>query len=284
MLRQSRLAHFGALVLPFVGVIALINACSSSSNPGEEEDSGTDATDRDVGVDAAHESGTTPDATTDGGVSDAAADVSTPDEGPDTSTPTDAEGDSGKKTDAAEDSATTDAAHDASTADAAEDTTTVDAAHDASTADVAEDTTTVDAAHDASTADVIEDTATGDSAGDTGTQDSGCGGATPVALTVYNYKAWCNVSVAGASIPTPALGTTEAQTMCVASGVDLSAEPVSANFELGTPPLPFLFGANAVTDAAGKASTTLATGAKCVFICCPFAAGGGCTGLTNPCP
>jgi hypothetical protein len=177
--------------------------------------------------------------------------------------------------DAAQDSGTN---HDATTDSAAQ-----DAASDTTTApDAAENSATTDAARDTSTADVIADTATADSANDTDTKDSGCSATTPVALTVYNFRAWCNVSIAGTAIATPPLGTTEAQTMCVASGADLSVEPVSATFELGANP--FLTGTSAVTDTAGAASTTLAPGATCVFICCPFATGGGCTGQTNPCP
>jgi hypothetical protein len=118
--------------------------------------------------------------------------------------------------------------------------------------------------------------------------DSGCSGTTPIELSIYNFKAWCNVSVAGTAITTPGLGTTEKQTVCVAAGTDLSATAVTG-FEIGTPPLPFLSGADTVTDDGTTAKTTLKTGSTCVFICCPFAAGTGCTeadggALPNPCP
>ncbi len=124
----------------------------------------------------------------------------------------------------------------------------------------------------------------GDAGSDATASDGGCSGATPIELKVYNYKAWCNVSVAGTAIPTPGLGTTEAQSVCVHAGDRLSATAVSGTFEIGTPPLPFISGTNAVTDMGATASANLSNGATCVFICCPFAGGSGCSGLTNPCP
>jgi hypothetical protein len=75
-------------------------------------------------------------------------------------------------------------------------------------------------------------------------------------------------------------------TMCVADGVALSAAPANGTFEIGTPPLPFVSGTTTVTDAAGKASTTLAAATTCVVACCPFTNGMGCTGaaVTGLCP
>src|SRR5262245_44487903 len=63
----------------------------------------------------------------------------------------------------------------------------------------------------------------------TGTGGSGCTGATPVALTVKNYLAWCSVSVDGNTA-----SAADEQTVCVASGkkVALTATPVGT-FILG---------------------------------------------------
>jgi hypothetical protein len=112
---------------------------------------------------------------------------------------------------------------------------------------------------------------------------------------LYNYKTWCNVSVNGTSITTefdagpPFNGS---QQICVAADQLLSVTPYSSRFELGAPPsLPFISGTNATTDDdAGITSTATvaaATGAACVFICCPIvgvdAGAGACQGLTNPC-
>jgi hypothetical protein len=116
--------------------------------------------------------------------------------------------------------------------------------------------------------------------------DAGCSGPN-VAITVYNFKAWCALAVDGTAISPGTLGTTTKTSVCVAPGSALSAEPNGTNFEIGTPPLPFISGTKTVKDDAGTASTTLATGATCVFACCPFAnsdaATGGCSGLTDPC-
>jgi hypothetical protein len=134
-----------------------------------------------------------------------------------------------------------------------------------------------------------------DSAADSSAEaaaDSGCTGTTSVPLTVYNFKAWCSLTVGGTAIDAGTLGTTtETMQVCVAPGATLSAVPNGGFFEIGTPPLPFISGTSTtVTDTTGTASTTLATGATCVFACCPFSgdggahtAGSGCTGITNPC-
>jgi hypothetical protein len=114
------------------------------------------------------------------------------------------------------------------------------------------------------------------------------GGAT-VALTVYNYLDWCSLTAAGQPIAHGSPGTTTVSSLNVAPGAALTAVAVNTDFEIGTPPLPFISGTNATTDNAGTASTTLATGATCVFACCPFAAasgqpaGSGCAGITNSC-
>jgi hypothetical protein len=122
-------------------------------------------------------------------------------------------------------------------------------------------------------------------AADTGSAtDSGCSGNTPVALTVYNYDAWCQLTVAGTAINAGSLGTTTETTLCVAAGATISAVANGPGFEIGTPPSPFISGTGTVTDNGSTANTTLASGATCVFACCPFTGGSGCSGLTNPCP
>jgi hypothetical protein len=80
------------------------------------------------------------------------------------------------------------------------------------------------------------------------------------------------------------LGTITKTTLCVAAGADISATANGSSFEIGSPPLLFISGTNTVTDNGTTASTTLASGATCIFACCPFTGGGGCSGLTNPCP
>ena len=85
--------------------------------------------------------------------------------------------------------------------------------------------------------------------------------------------------------------------MCVAAGtVNLVASPLDATFEIGPTTWHGTSGDTgsgdpgtlAMVDAGVSAtsSTTVAvsTGSKCVWACCPFANGTGCTGLANQCP
>ncbi len=122
-------------------------------------------------------------------------------------------------------------------------------------------------------------------AADTGsTTDSGCSGSTPIDLELVNYLGWCDLTVAGTALPVPSAGTTATSHVCVAAGTAISAVANGSGFEIGTPPSPFISGTGTVTDNGSTANTTLASGATCVFACCPFSGGGGCSGLTNPCP
>lgn len=124
---------------------------------------------------------------------------------------------------------------------------------------------------------------------ETGAGDSGCSGATPVALTVKNYRTWCSVSVAGmASSPAAS------QTVCVASGatVSLSASALTG-FILGPAPWHDTSGDHDAGDPgtfvdAGAASTssttiTVSGSSACVWVCCPFPSGTGCN-AANQCP
>jgi hypothetical protein len=119
---------------------------------------------------------------------------------------------------------------------------------------------------------------------------NGCGGATPVSLTVLNFEAWCSVAVAGGSASLAA-----EQTVCVAAGtVDLSASAASSAFELGAAPWRGTSGDNGSgdpgtvtgtgTSAENSTTVVVTTGSVCVAVCCPFSspAGTGCP-TTNPC-
>jgi hypothetical protein len=104
-----------------------------------------------------------------------------------------------------------------------------------------------------------------------------------VALTVKNYLSWCSVSVGGRTASSGA-----AQTVCVAPGaVSLSATPLTG-FKLGTAPW---HGTNGDTGsgelgtvvAQASTATVTVSAAKCVWVCCEFAAGGGCA-VPDQCP
>jgi hypothetical protein len=120
-------------------------------------------------------------------------------------------------------------------------------------------------------------------AGIGGGVDSGADGASCVDLTVLNYLSWCSVSVAGATASTDA-----SQTACVPAGaVSLSATAL-VGFRLGTAPWHKTDGDRGSGEQgslAGDTSTATVTvsGANCVWVCCEFAAGGGCP-TTNQCP
>jgi hypothetical protein len=103
---------------------------------------------------------------------------------------------------------------------------------------------------------------------------------------VKNYLSWCSVSVAGHAASTDA-----AQTVCVAAGaVTLTATPASATFEIGTAPWHGTAGDTGSGDPgtiSGMMSTIMVTASgasKCVWACCPFTSGTGCSGLPNQCP
>lgn len=123
----------------------------------------------------------------------------------------------------------------------------------------------------------------GSSGSGSGDSGAGCSGATPVALTVLNYDAWCSVKVAGGT------GSVSAtQTVCVADGaVTLEAVPASSSFQLGD-----WYGVTGdtgsgdpgtVSNGESTASVTVSGSTACVSVCCPFTGGSGCPG-SNQCP
>jgi hypothetical protein len=127
--------------------------------------------------------------------------------------------------------------------------------------------------------------------------DGGCSGATPVALTVKNYETWCTLTANGSPVATGSPGTTASSTLCVALGtVNLVASPLSTSFELGPTPWHDTSGdhgsgdpgtqANLDAGVASTSSTTVAASgtSACVWACCPFTSGSGCSGITNQCP
>jgi hypothetical protein len=110
--------------------------------------------------------------------------------------------------------------------------------------------------------------------------DAGC-----VELTVNNFLNWCSVSISGGTPSTEATITS-----CVPAGtVDLTAT-AAPGFEIG--PDPWISGTatEKVDGGTTSATVTVKSPSACVFVCCPFAAGGteeagsGCSMLTNPCP
>jgi hypothetical protein len=122
--------------------------------------------------------------------------------------------------------------------------------------------------------------------------DAGC-----VELTVKNYLTWCTLSVNGTAIvPNNSPGSTSSTTVCVPPGTtDLVASPISTTFELGPDPWHDTSGDHGSGDPGTQAdvdggvhatsSTTVVTttGSACVWACCPFTDGTGCT-TTNQCP
>jgi hypothetical protein len=102
---------------------------------------------------------------------------------------------------------------------------------------------------------------------------------------VKNFDDWCHVSVNGT-----ALTTATTQTVCVAAGtVTLSATPANASFELGPTPWHDTAGDTGAGDpgtvANGADSTTVVvSGAKCVWVCCPFSGSGTGCPTTDQCP
>jgi hypothetical protein len=116
---------------------------------------------------------------------------------------------------------------------------------------------------------------------DSGTTDAG----NLTMLTVRNYAEWCTVSINGA-----AFSFTDPLSVQVAPGlVALAAGPKNSNFILGP-----WFHTVGDRDGGGDPGTldggisytavNVGTSAACVFICCPFSNGSGCSGVTDPCP
>jgi hypothetical protein len=115
-----------------------------------------------------------------------------------------------------------------------------------------------------------------------------CSGATPVALTVKNYLAWCAVSVAGHPASSGAT-----QTVCVGAGAVPVAASALVGFELGPAPWHDTDGDHGSGDpgtvtGSGQAATsattvTVAGATACAWVCCPFTSGLGCPAV-NQCP
>jgi hypothetical protein len=197
-------------------------------------------------------------------------------------------GSDAKPGDSGPEATTPDTGTDAAAHDAAADATLHDAAADATPQDAAADATLHDAAADASDGGPGE-AATAD-ASDAGGGDGGCSGATPVALTVKNYLQWCSVAVANGTA-----STLPSQTVCVAAGAVNVAATALVGFQLGPTPWHDTVGDHdgsgdpGALTGTGQAATSTAmvdvtTGSACVWACCPFTNGTGCTNLTNQCP
>jgi hypothetical protein len=118
-----------------------------------------------------------------------------------------------------------------------------------------------------------------------------------VALTVKNYFTWCALTANGQAVTGTTPGTTTSSTICVAAGtINLVAKPLSTSFELGPTPWHDTSGdtgsgdpgTQANVDAGVNATSTTtvvaSSGSKCVWACCPFTSGTGCSGVPNQCP
>jgi len=108
-------------------------------------------------------------------------------------------------------------------------------------------------------------------------------------LTVKNYLEWCTVSVNGGAFTIPN------QTVHPANGtVTLVAKAKSNVFEVAGNMWHHTSGdtgagePGAVTGTGSNtqstATVTFSGTAACVWVCCPFANGTGCTGIAEQCP
>jgi len=104
-------------------------------------------------------------------------------------------------------------------------------------------------------------------------------------LTVKNYLAWCSVSVNGGSASPAA----QQQLFVQPGQIALTATKASSMFELSDTMWHHTDGDTAGSGEKGMWSTTdpttatssttvtvASTGAKCVWVCCPFTSGTGC--------
>ena len=123
---------------------------------------------------------------------------------------------------------------------------------------------------------------------DSGPTGNGCGGYTPVALTVKNALVWCTVSVAGG---TPSAAAE--QTVCVGEGPTVTLQATAnPGFVLGdwhgTTGDTGAGDPGTITGSGTSAETTAtvdATGhSVCVWICCPGASGYEPCPTANQCP
>ena len=101
-----------------------------------------------------------------------------------------------------------------------------------------------------------------------------------------NYLNWCSVRV-----NTGAASAGAMQTVCVPPGANTVAAAPLNGFRLGTAPWHGTTGDTGTGEAGNRVGTeaiataTVVSGTpKCVWVCCEFAAGGGCDGLANQCP
>jgi hypothetical protein len=113
---------------------------------------------------------------------------------------------------------------------------------------------------------------------------SGSGG---LQLTVKNYLSWCSVAVG-----TGATSTDPMQVVSETAGtVNLVATAAGSAFEIGGNMWHFVDGdasgsgvTGTVSGTMSTAQVTISTASKCVWVCCPFANGTGCTGIADQCP
>ena len=107
-------------------------------------------------------------------------------------------------------------------------------------------------------------------------------------LTVKNYLSWCSVSVDGGTASTAAV---QMKPITSAGAKSLVATAASATFEIGPGMWHHTDGdtgsgeAGTVSGPMSTATVSVTTSAsKCVWVCCPFANGTGCTGIAEQCP
>jgi hypothetical protein len=123
-----------------------------------------------------------------------------------------------------------------------------------------------------------------DASGNGSGSGSGSGG---LQLTLKNYESWCSVAIGS-----NATSASPSQTVNVSAGeVTLVAIPAGSAFEIGGNMWRLVdgdSGSGVTGTVSGMMSTAQITidsnTAKCVWVCCPFASGSGCTGIANQCP
>ena len=105
-------------------------------------------------------------------------------------------------------------------------------------------------------------------------------------LTVKNFDNWCTVTVNGGSA-----SAAPSQSVFVQPGpIQLSAT-ANSGFKLDAHMWHHTDGDTSGSGEAGSAvgsasqatATVVSTSDKCVYVCCPFTSGAGCTGIVDPC-
>jgi hypothetical protein len=243
----------GGIVGAVVALGSGMSGCgSSSSNPppsGNDGSAGNDTGTMDSTVETSVPQDSAADTTLG---SDAEAEGGTPDGSPE-----------GTATDGSPEGSTHDAAADSGTTDSTtEDGTTDGAAEGGGPSDAAPDTSSP------------VDSGTPSDGGDAG--DAGC-----VTLNVYNFLAWCSVSVNAGAFSTAA-----SQTVCVSPGsIPLEAKPKNSAFELAPDPWLYISGPGGtdsgepgvIDGGVSAAAVVVGSTPGCVLVCCPFSANGmGC--------